>query len=186
MQPLSDRREEIVRQKRETPALEFAGFWRRLAAFLIDIFSLAVICSVILLTFAPYNWFGFGGLWGSSDVFNEPLWRALPYLIAGNLLSLLVNIAYFVAFWVWRGQTPGKMLLGIKLVRQDASKVTIGVALLRYLGYIVSAAVLFIGFIWVAFDDRKQGFHDKMAETYVVRIPEAPITAPVTRASVGG
>ena len=92
MQPLSDRREEIVRQKRETPALEFAGFWRRLAAFLIDIFSLAVICSVILLTFAPYNWFGFDGLWGSSDVFNEPLWRALPYLIAGNLLSLLAKV----------------------------------------------------------------------------------------------
>ena len=186
MQPLSDRREEIVRQKRETPALEFAGFWRRLAAFLIDIFSLAVICSVILLTFAPYNWFGFDGLWGSSDVFDEPLWRALPYLIAGNLLSLLVNITYFVAFWVWRGQTPGKMLLGIKLVCQDASKVTIGVALLRYLGYIVSAAVLFIGFIWIAFDSRKQGFHDKMAETYIVRIPEAPITAPVAKPSVGG
>jgi uncharacterized RDD family membrane protein YckC len=186
MQSLSDRREEIVRQKRETSALELAGFWRRLAAFLIDIFALAVICSVILLAFAPYRWFGFGGLWGSSDVFSEPLWRALPYLIAGNVLSLLVNIAYFVAFWIWRGQTPGKMLLGIKLVRQDGSKVTIGVALLRYLGYIVSAAVLFIGFIWIALDSRKQGFHDKMAETYVVRIPEAPITAPAASSSVGG
>jgi uncharacterized RDD family membrane protein YckC len=186
MQPLSNRREEIVQQKRDTYALEFAGFWRRLAAFLIDIFALSVICSVIILTIAPYHWFGFDGLWGSSDVLNEPVWRAVPYVIAGNLLSLLVNIAYFVAFWVWRGQTPGKMLLGIKLVRQDASKVTIGVALLRYLGYIVSAAVLFIGFIWVALDSRKQGFHDKIAETYVVRIPEAPITAPAARPSVGG
>jgi len=183
---LSDRREEIVRQKREIPALEFAGFWRRLIASLIDVFALAVICSVVFLTFAPYHWFGFEGLWGSTDVLGEPVWRAVPYLIAGNVLSFLVNVAYFVLFWIWRGQTPGKMLLGIKLVRQDGSKVTIGVALLRYLGYIVSGAVLFIGFIWIAFDSRKQGFHDKMAETYVVRIPEAPITAPAARQGAGG
>jgi uncharacterized RDD family membrane protein YckC len=167
-------------------ALEFAGFWRRLAAFLVDLFALAVLCSVIILIFTPYQWFGFEGLGGDSDVFNEPIWRALPYLIAGNLLSFLVNITYFVAFWVWRGQTPGKMLLGIKLIRPDASKITLSIALLRYMGYIVSTAVLFIGFIWIAFDSRKQGFHDKMAETYVVRIPEAPVTATVAKPSVGG
>ena len=167
-------------------ALEFAGFWRRLAAFLVDLFALSGICSVIILIFTQYQWFGFDGLWSSGDVFSEPIWRALPYLIAGNLLSFLVHITYFVAFWVWRGQTPGKMLLGIKLIRPDASRITLSVALLRYLGYIVSAAVLFIGFIWIAFDSRKQGFHDKMAETYVVRIPEAPVTAPSLRPSVGG
>ncbi len=181
----SGNREDIVRKKREYVALEFAGFWRRLVAALIDLFALAVISSIILLIFAPYQWFGFDGFWGTGDVFAEPVWRALPYLVGGNLLSLLVNIAYFVGFWLWKGQTPGKMLLSIKLVRADASDVTISVALLRYLGYIVSGAVLFIGFIWIAFDGRKQGFHDKMAETYVVKIPEATITAPVTRMSVG-
>ncbi len=186
MYSLSDYREDIVRNKREGITLEFAGFWRRSTAFLIDLFSVAVICSVIILVFSPYRWFSFEGFWGIGDVFDEPFWRAFPYLIFGNLLSLLVNIAYFVGFWLWRGQTPGKMLLGIKLIRMDASNVTLSVALLRYLGYIVSAAVLFIGFIWIAFDSRKQGFHDKIADTYVVRIPPAPITAPVTKASVGG
>lgn len=186
MHSLSDYREDIVYKKREGIALEFAGFWRRLTAFLIDLFSVAVICSVIILVFSPYRWFGFEGFWSTGDVFNEPFWRAFPYLIFGNLLSLLVNIAYFVGFWLWRGQTPGKMLLGIKLIRMDASNVTLSVALLRYIGYIVSTAVLFIGFIWIAFDSRKQGFHDKIADTYVVRIPEAPITAPATKASVGG
>lgn len=186
MHSLSDIREDIVQKKREVITLEFAGFWRRLTAALIDLFALAVISSVIFLIFAPYQWFGFNGFWATGDVFKEPVWRALPYLVGGNLLSLLVNIAYFVGFWLWRGQTPGKMLMNIKLVRMDASNITISVALLRYLGYIVSGAVLFIGFIWIAFDSRKQGFHDKMAETYVIKIPEAPITAPATRASVGG
>ncbi|MFH1663107.1 MAG: RDD family protein [Chloroflexota bacterium] len=185
MNSLSDIREDIVQKKREASTLEFAGFWTRLAAALIDLFAVAVICSVIILIFTPYRWFGFNGFWSTSDVFEEPVWRALPYLVGGNLLSLLVNIAYFVGFWVWRGQTPGKMLTNIKLVRMDASDVTLSVALLRYLGLIVSFAVLFIGFIWIAFDSRKQGFHDKMAETYVVKIPEATITAPVTKMSMG-
>ena len=185
MSTLSDIREEIVAKKREYPSLEFAGFWRRLVAALIDLFAVAVICSIIILIFSPYQWFQWFG-WGNSDVFNESVLDALPYLIGGNVLSFLVNIAYFVGFWVWRGQTPGKMLLGIKLIREDGSDVTIGVALLRYLGYIVSGAVILIGFIWIAFDSRKQGFHDRMAETYVVIIPEATITARVTNASVGG
>jgi len=186
MHSISDTREDIVSKKREVSALEFAGFWTRFVAALIDLFAVAVICSVIMLIFAPYQWFGLSGFLGSSDVFEEPVWRALPYLVGGNVLSLLVNIAYFVGFWVWRGQTPGKMLMNIKLVRIDASKVTFGTALLRYLGYIVSGAVFFIGFIWIAFDSQKQGFHDKMAESCVVKIPEVTITAPSPRVSVGG
>ena len=185
MNSLSDIREDIVAKKRASSTLEFAGFWRRLTAAIIDLFAVAVICSIIILIFSPFQWFQWFG-WGNSDVFNEPILDALPYLVGGNVLSFLVNIAYFVGFWVWRGQTPGKMLLGIKLIKEDGSDVTIGVALLRYLGYIVSGAVILIGFIWIAFDDRKQGFHDRMAETYVVRIPEATITAPATRASAGG
>ncbi|UCE97460.1 MAG: RDD family protein [Dehalococcoidia bacterium] len=186
MNSISDSREDIVKKKREVSTLELAGFWRRFVAVLIDLFALAAISSVILLIFAPYQWFGFGGFWGTGDVFEEPVWRALPYLIGGNLLSLIVNIAYFVGFWLWRGQTPGKILMNIKLIRADASNVSVSVALLRYLGYIVSGAVVFIGFIWIAFDSQKQGFHDKMAETYVVKIPESTITAPSPKMSLGG
>jgi uncharacterized RDD family membrane protein YckC len=185
MHSLSDIREDTVQKKREVSTLEFAGFWRRLTATLIDLFALAVISSVIFMIFAPYQWFGFSGFWSTGDVFEEPVWRALPYLVGGNFLSLIVNIAYFVGFWVRKGQTPGKMLMNIKLVRMDASNLTFGIALLRYLGYIVSSAVFLIGFIWIAFDNRKQGFHDKIAETYVVRIPEAPVTAPSPKLSLG-
>jgi uncharacterized RDD family membrane protein YckC len=186
MNSISDNLENIIEMKREVSTLEFAGFWRRLVAALVDLFALAAISSIIFLVFAPYQWFGFDGFWGTGDVFEEPVWRALPYLVGGNLLSLIVNIAYFVGFWLWRGQTPGKILMNIKLIKTDASNVSASVALLRYLGYIVSGAVLFIGFVWIAFDSQKQGFHDKMAETYVVKIPEATITAPSPKMSVGG
>ena len=189
MHTLSDIREDIVSKKMEGTYLEFAGFWRRLVAALIDIFAMAAICSIIILIFQPLNLPGFGNFWNFGfdiEALNENFWNALPYLIGRNVLSLLVSIAYFVGFWVWRGQTPGKMLLNIKIVKEDGSDVTIGVALLRCLGYIVSFAVVLIGFIWIAFDSRKQGFHDTMAETYVVIIPHATITAPITKASVGG
>lgn len=186
MESLFNNREAIVQKKKEEVSLEFAGFWRRMAAFLIDFITLAVISSIISSIFAPFQWFSFAGFWDAGNAFNEPIWRALPYLVFGNFVSLVVDIAYFVGFWIWRGQTPGKMLLSIKLIHTDASNVNIGAALLRCLGYVVSTAVLFIGFIWIAFDSRKQGFHDKIADTYVVKIPPAPITAPATKASVGG
>jgi len=152
-------------------ALEFAGFWRRAAALLVDLIILSVISSM----FMPYNYFGFMELW-DSDVWGISEWLILPQLIFGNLLSILVAVAYFIFFWVWRGQTPGKMVLGIKVIRPDGSNVSIEIAFLRYLGYIVSSVVLFIGFIWIAIDKYKQGFHDKIAGTYVVIVPQPKIT----------
>ena len=165
-----------MQERSEGIALEFAGFWRRLGAYFIDFIALSIVYSIL----APFQWFGFVAFWDVGDIFNTPVWFTLPYLIFGNLLSLLIGVAYFVAFWVWRGQTPGKMALSIKLIRTDGSKVTLGAALLRYLGYIVSTVIFFIGFIWIAFDSRKQGIHDKIANTYVVRLPRLRPILPET------
>ncbi len=118
----------------------------------------------------------------ASNIFNSHPWLA-SFWAFDNLISPLIGVAYFVAFWVWRGQTPGKMVAGIRVIRTDGSNITLGVAFLRCLGYIVSAAVIFIGFIWVAFDRHKQGFHDKIAETYVVKLPEPIPVAPEQAAS---
>jgi uncharacterized RDD family membrane protein YckC len=152
--------------------LEFAGFWRRAAAFIIDMVALSVISSICM----PYQYFGFMRLWNPDILPAVSDWFILPQLIFGNLLSVLVGIAYFIVFWVWRGQTPGKMVMGIKIIHPDGSNMTISVAFLRYLGYIVSTLVLFIGFIWIAVDKQKQGFHDKIAGTFVVVVPQPKIT----------
>jgi uncharacterized RDD family membrane protein YckC len=126
-------------------ALEYAGFWVRLGAGVIDLATLGFTVVIIAYFFpAPVIWVTSG---------------------------LVISVAYWLGFWIWRGQTPGKMALGIKVIRTDSSPVKWQCALCRFLGYIVSVVTLFIGFIWVAFDGRKQGIHDKIADTYVVKLP---------------
>ena len=126
-------------------ALEYAGFWIRLGAGVIDLLIVGCIDGFIAYFFpAPIIW------------------------VTGGLV---ISVAYWLSFWVWRGQTPGKMAVGVKIIRTDSSPVKWQCALRRFLGYIVSVVTLFIGFIWVAFDGRKQGIHDKIADTYVVKLP---------------
>lgn len=169
-----------MQERSESIALEFAGFWRRLGAYFIDLIILSIGIGILSSIWG----LGLTSFWNIGELFNLPEWATLPFVALGSLLSLLIEAAYFVAFWVWRGQTPGKMALSMKLIRTDGSKITLGTALLRYLGYIVSTVIFFIGFIWIAFDSRKQGLHDKMADTYVVKIPQPPITVPSPKPSV--
>lgn len=122
--------------------MDYAGFWRRLAAALIDGIILSIINGIVM-AISPQT-----GMW----------------------LGTFIGIAYIVGFWTWNnGQTPGKMALGIRIVKTDGSPISFGVAILRYIGYWVSSIILYIGFLMIAWDSKKQGLHDKIAGTYVVR-----------------
>jgi len=145
-----------LERKPEEYALEYAGFWIRLSATIIDIVILLVILYIII-----YIAFRFTAV-------SIPDWSLVPIY---NFIFWLLDIIYFVTFWAWRGQTPGKILTGIKIIRTDSSEISWQYSLLRYLGCIVSTIILFIGFILIAFDKRKQGMHDKIADTYVVKLP---------------
>ena len=90
----------------------------------------------------------------------------------GGGISLLV--LYTVGVWVWRGQTPRKMALRIRIIGVEARPIGIGRAIVRYTivrysGYIASTLVFLIGSLMVGFNDRNQGLHDKIARTYMVR-----------------
>ncbi|HEY4869788.1 MAG TPA: RDD family protein, partial [Candidatus Dormibacteraeota bacterium] len=86
------------------------------------------------------------------------------------LVALIVSVGYFVGMWSWQGQTLGQKLLGLHVVDAfTGTRISIGRAVIRYIGIIVSAWVLYIGLIWAAFDAQKQGWHDKMASTFVVQ-----------------
>ena len=172
------------------PGYAFVGFWRRFWAFLLDGLILGIptwliglplilgrLSSTDLTTLSGRNLFIVDPTTGrvtESPQAAAALNVAMGHLFQGAIviwLSLFViQLLYFGLFWSRRGATPGQQALGIQVRNErDGSRVSLKRALLRYFGYFVSIWILYIGFIWVAFDSRKQGWHDKIAGTVVVR-----------------
>ena len=88
----------------------------------------------------------------------------------GMLVETLLFTIIIIGFWMWKSATPGKMLVSALIV--DAKTLgmpSAGQFVVRYVGYIVSSLLFGLGFLWVAFDRRKQGWHDKMAGTVVIK-----------------
>ncbi len=141
-----------------TNDLEYVGFWPRVGASFIDILLQIVITAP--LTYMVYGQYTSGG-WvpmGTADIF----------------INFILPAIAVIALWVRWGATPGKMAMSARVVDCDTgAPLSIGMSLLRYVGYFISALPLFVGFIWIAFDRRKQGWHDKIANSVVVR-PSGP------------
>jgi len=91
--------------------------------------------------------------------------------VLGGLLGALLQAAYFT-FLTWRyGQTLGKKALNLRVVTTDYEPLSFGKAFLReVIGKFISTAILLIGFLWVAWDEKKQALHDKLAGTCVVKV----------------
>jgi uncharacterized RDD family membrane protein YckC len=134
------------------------GFGRRLIATLIDGILLAFF--TFMVAFA----IGFVGIF--VQMFKPDDTLALEGLII--ICGVILSVIYYVGYWSKSGQTIGNTLLGIKVVGQDGSGLSRGKAFLRYIGYIVSGILWSIGFLWVAFDRKRQGWHDKIVGTYVI------------------
>jgi uncharacterized RDD family membrane protein YckC len=126
---------------------EKIGFLTRALALIIDAVVVGIISSIL-------NAILFGG-----DV------------VRGNGVTTLLGLGYYLYFWsaYGHGQTLGNRVLSIRVVKTDGSELTLIDAFIRYVGLILSFICLFIGVIWVAFDANKQGWHDKIAKTYVVK-----------------
>lgn len=135
------------------------GFDRRLVATLIiDGLLVAFVTFILVVTVTII------AIIGSAYESDETIRFNLALAVTGVLTSM----AYYVGFWAKSGQTVGKDLLGIKVVCKDGEPPGWGRAFLRYIGYIISAVVLSLGFMWVLFDKKRQGWHDKIAGTYVI------------------
>jgi len=96
----------------------------------------------------------------------------LSSALVGPFFSL-VAIAYFSGMWAWKGTTVGGIVLNLQEVRQDGRPLSFLTAFVRSLAALFSAFVLFLGFFWIGWDRDKQGWHDKIAGTVVVRLPKA-------------
>lgn len=94
----------------------------------------------------------------------------IPVALLGPF-GLVLALAYFSGMWAWKGTTIGGVVLAHRVVREDGTPLTFLVALVRALGAAFSACILFLGFFWIGWDRDKQGWHDKIAGTCVVRLP---------------
>jgi len=127
---------------------EKAGWWTRFLAIVIDAIGIGIIAGAI------------------SSVLGADT-QSRQY----QGLSILLQAAYFTYFWsaAGKGQTLGSRALNIRVVKTDGTYLDHVGAFLRYIGFFISCVVLLIGVIWAAFDAQKQGWHDKIAGTYVVK-----------------
>jgi uncharacterized RDD family membrane protein YckC len=94
---------------------------------------------------------------------------ALLNVVHLGFLGSLVSIAYLVYFWSTTGVTIGNRVMNIRVAKADGSALSWGTGIVRYIGLIVSIIPIFLGLLWVIWDPNKQGWHDKLANTVVVR-----------------
>lgn len=135
--------------------LEYVGFWSRFGACLIDTVLICAITWPILTVFYGESY------WASDSLVQGPM---------DFLLTWVLPAVAVIVFWALKQATPGKMAISAKIVDAKTGNVASTAQLIgRYFAYYLSLLPLGLGFIWIAFDDRKQGWHDKLAGTVVVR-----------------
>ena len=134
---------------------EYAGFWIRAWASIIDTILMLIIIMPIL--FAIYG----ADLW-VRESFVAGFWDFIFQYILPAIAVIIL--------WIYKSATPGKMLTGLIIVdAKTGEKPSTGQFIVRYLGYYVSIIPLSLGIIWVGIDKRKQGWHDKLAGTVVIK-----------------
>jgi uncharacterized RDD family membrane protein YckC len=137
---------------------EYAGFWIRFLAYFVDGLILFVISLAVTMA-----------LGGSYTAGHTPSFN-------GTGFSFIIAVMYFLFFWVKQdGQTPGKKVMAIQVVREDGKPIDWTTAIIRYIGTLLSS-FLYIGYLMIIWDSRKQGLHDKLAKTLVVKTGEKPKT----------
>ena len=147
---------------------QYVGFWARFLAMIIDSLWLTLIMAVVIIAFFGQEFMAATMMTPES---SAEMAAATGAGAAGGLLvQLLLPALLVVAFWIYKSATPGKMVISAEIVdARSLGKPSTGQLIVRYIGYYISSFILGLGFLWVAFDKRKQGWHDKIAGTLVVK-----------------
>lgn len=134
---------------------EYVGFWPRVGASLLDtVIMMAIIIPLMFVFYGDSYLSSTDSVLGFADI----------------LLNYIFPLVAILLFWTYKSATPGKMAIKAIIVDADTGEQpTTKQYVIRYIGYFVSSIPLFIGLMWVGWDGRKQGWHDKMANTVVIR-----------------
>ena len=147
------------------------GFWKRAVAIIIDLVFLDIATKISLLPLErtiDFEDFHPADLLVRIDTLQVKVF--LLYVVLYLCAGLFFSLVYFTYFHGVTGQTIGKRLLKIKAIQTSGEPVNFKIALIRWGGYFISGGVMYYGFLWVLFDKNKQGWHDKIAGTYVVKV----------------
>lgn len=138
-------------------ALDLAGVGPRMASYLVDAIVLSIIYLALLIVF---------GVTTEKEVVYGGDFSTAFYAV--YILMAAIGIGYFTYFF-GKGQTPGMKLVEIKLIRADRiHPVGYKKGFFRWVGMEISGMLFLLGYIWILIDKKKQGWHDKIAGTYVV------------------
>jgi uncharacterized RDD family membrane protein YckC len=162
---------QISRPRREAAAVHVVGFWRRVAAAVID---LAIVVPAALIVAALAGWVTGVHLPGNLSVVDIDLWIDLvlatdPALVMGLVLFGAIGLTYLLVFQIVVGRTLGMRVLGIKIIDVYGDRPSAARCVARCAGYLAGIATLFLGFLWMGFDSEKRGLQDWIAGTYVIR-----------------
>ncbi|MGH8026583.1 MAG: RDD family protein [Pseudoxanthomonas sp.] len=146
----------------------YAGFWKRVAAYVIDAMVIGVATQIVqLVVMGLFFGINASGMSNPETMFASG--TGILFVVALYLVPLAMNAAYYAAFHASSKQaTLGKMAVGIKVVRTDGTRISLARGVGRFFAAMLSGLTLGIGFLMAAFTERKQGLHDMICDTLVV------------------
>jgi uncharacterized RDD family membrane protein YckC len=151
----------------------YAGFASRFFALLIDavvisvsLGALALTTSVIQSMLEMTTRIDVVNEWGIVSSLIQTLANPSPLLV--SVLSILFFLIYHIFFLSTAGRTPGKAFMGLRVLTAGGTRLSVPRAFVRIIGYLFSALPIYVGFLLVLIDDRRQALHDKLAGTYVI------------------
>jgi uncharacterized RDD family membrane protein YckC len=152
---------------------QYAGFVSRFLAFFVDVLVVIAIITVVGITVdIIVRFFGLEQLMETlaADLLANQGTIGQVFRLFTLFGSItIISFAYFVLFWsISGGQSVGKALMGLRIVPLNGLKMSFPKSVLRYIAFLLSALILFIGLLWVLVSDRRQGWHDKIARTCVI------------------
>jgi len=140
---------------------KYIGFWQRFIAFVIDSLFASLLLLPITMNMAAID----------ISILSDPIQSQiyLQSVMLGLSFKMLLIGVIFVLFWFYFSATPGKLLFKSYIVDAATHKAATKLQLtIRYFGYFISLMPLGLGFLWIAFDEKKQSWHDKIAGTVVI------------------